>query len=961
MIKKYKNFLMGWVIFGHVINYGMNQNGNKGLHTKMFRIKNDDLMPSQFKKQGMHTAIAMPIPDFESKLSNEKDCNFSVSDTTKSKSTMPSSNGEELHDNENMDDKDSSDNGFDNSFDDDEEPKTKNQMISSRKQELKQKKEEDKHMIDTSSKHQPIGQNQIDEIPLEDETLTPEDMDIYINERIEYVRISIENSTKTTEEKKMYIAATKKPLTDMITAICTIPNLKFGIKDLVDELINIVIESSEDRDYIIFRCNDQQKAMEEIVKTLMSFFPKRKFPKVYNALNNLLWNYLKKDITKEEILKNIELFLMKKELKKSYEDYREDKEIHGLIGIDKKSLKRFIDESLTKTRKAIEKRIKKEEQERYIKTTEKVLTPIIIKMFQIEMDITLIDQLINIVTDSENIVTDSENIVRDSENKVTQSENIVTDSENKVTESKKKDLSIWNCLGNDQRKIMNPIVRILMRVFPQKKFKKFGYDFDTLSRCYLQKDITNEQVCANKILFLMKKESEKYYKYYNDNKGTIPDGIQLIGIEKEAVMGIINTKIKDIKQDDPNKEAFKKAIIFIIIEMFRIPIEIFKIKNEEIDLRKKLIDIIINTLLNQLRTINDSHILNSLRHDQQKPMNPIVTTVMGFFPPVGDVVYKRLYKLLNSYLKGYLKNAEAQNAGFKVPDPRNKRNAKMSAKQDVPKFSMPAKSGMNHPDNIQGQLSYNVNDENFEIFTEEPDKNEDLSINLSIDHLMQSSLSSKKSGMNQSRVNVKQSNLVNQSGFSEYDNEGTWQQDLNKLLGHSLIPCEGQKDEDPSLNCSILGQPHIDETVDKIGKSNQLVITRKQNSAQEPSQLKPNEESNISLISQFLLTTNKSPIFIHPSMDQKKSTALLQSKNKPLTTKKNSILINEPMDKKKSMVLPKDKKTTSNSKKRKEREDDSSDLGTTSKQLKRIKILKRIKNDNRNDDSSKIIVSDPEE
>jgi hypothetical protein len=834
MIKKHKNFLMGWILLGHFMNYGMedrydknfsninlltpqsqgyliqlqefndsandismNSNGeqitssfldneNKELKDKkhtdhinkqeksrntlktvVLRFKKDSLMESGLGQKN-YTNMAIKLPKNQLLLQNDQNkFNVSVSETkTKAtKSTKASSNHQldleadsdesfshktssdesKTSSDESMKDEDSSyENSSDNIFytktkkqpkvinaktktrqgsliaksikkpinssdyDSDEGNGSEDYRMNSNIQKPQLRPKENVEMIDTSSKYQPILQHQIDEIENEDLI----NVKSYIEERIEYVRISIENSKKTRKEKEMHIAAAKEALRYMIPAIWAIKNLKFGKKDLVDELINIVIESSEDRDRFIWNClgSDQQKEMEEIVKTLMGLFPEGKFPKVFSALR-YLHTLLKKDIPQNELLENIKLFLTKKklekELKKFYEDYTQNIEIHGLIGIDNEKLRSFIDESLTKTREAIEKNIKKEDQERYIKATKKVLIPIIIKMFQMEMDIkdytgehyqkSLIDPLINIVTESEN--------------KVTESENRVKESENRVTDSNKRD--ICNCLGNDQRKIMNLIVRILIRVFPPTKFKKINNDFHNLLKDYSQKDIPDEEVRANKILFLMKKESEKYYKSIITETritetritGNIPDGIQLTK-KKEEVMAIIKEKLKLITQIDENKkEAFKKAIICIIIEMFRIPIEIFRIQNLN---REKLIDFFINIICTS--SYYEKHtILTNISDDQQKPMNPIVTTVMGFFPAKKfkefKDVYHKLYHLLNKYLKGYLKNAEAQNAGFKVPDQKlmgnsNKRNLKQQSKRDfrssIMSSSSKAKSGMNH-------------------------------------------------------------------------------------------------------------------------------------------------------------------------------------------------------------------------------------------------------------------------
>jgi hypothetical protein len=296
-------------------------------------------------------------------------------------------------------------------------------------------------------------------------------------------------------------------------------------------------------------------------------------------------------------------------------------------------------------------------------------------------------------------------------------------------------------------------------------------------------------------------------------KGNIPDGIQLIGKDKKDVMDLIEKKIKEIKEDDPNKrEAIKKAIICIIIEMFRIPIEIFIIPNKEIDLRGELIDIMINTL-NQLRKTNNNtkehHILNSLHHDQQKAMNPMVTTVMGFFTREFKDVNHRFYHLLNTYLKGYLKNpeaqnAEAKNAGFQVPHKVDisQRNGKMSEKKlikntkpDVPQFptsSSKENSVMNHPDNIPGPFFYHLGKKNCEIF---PEELQDQSIN----DLMASLLYPKASGMDESLALNSQYQLINDGFREDFHKE----EERHTLFNPLMEGYEGQKNQQISMASAI--------------------------------------------------------------------------------------------------------------------------------------------------------------
>jgi hypothetical protein len=334
-------------------------------------------------------------------------------------------------------------------------------------------------------------------------------------------------------------------------------------------------------------------------------------------------------------------------------------------------------------------------------------------------------------------------------------------------------------------------------------------------------------------------------------KGNIPDGIQLIGKDKKDVMHLIEKKIKEIKEDDPNKkEAIQKAIICIIIEMFRIPIEIFRIQNLN---REELIDSIINIIC--VSSIK----FKGFSDDQQKAMNPIVRTVMGFFPS-GEFkdVNNRLYKLLNNYLKGYLgnsalENPEAQNAEFEVPDKvdMTKRNTKMSEKQeqklikntkpDVPQF--PTSSSKQNSVMNQGLIS-NVKESNESGFTPDVTKY----------------LQKLKTGQNEETLQelTIDSKIYLPIQKTRNHDEVEYQLDLEELGEQS------QRED-----CSMLQNPNIDQTVEGP-KSNQLSI--KKNFAK-------NEQSKFSSISKFFKTTNKNPITIDPSMDE--------NLPKPLTSKRN--------------------------------------------------------------------------
>jgi hypothetical protein len=99
MIKKYKNFLMGWILLGHFMNYGMDQNRNNGRfeykgasNTETFRLKKDSLMPLGLPRKKPLITMTINRKKLPELWSIKKiDSNVSETKTNVTKSTKASS------------------------------------------------------------------------------------------------------------------------------------------------------------------------------------------------------------------------------------------------------------------------------------------------------------------------------------------------------------------------------------------------------------------------------------------------------------------------------------------------------------------------------------------------------------------------------------------------------------------------------------------------------------------------------------------------------------------------------------------------------------------------------------------------------------------------------------------------------------------------------------------------------
>jgi hypothetical protein len=189
---------------------------------------------------------------------------------------------------------------------------------------------------------------------------------------------------------------------------------------------------------------------------------------------------------------NIDAFFIGKTFEQNFEqnskDYNKKRQIDGLRCIDEKALRNLIRKSIEKTDRLIDDNHNIQDEKNRKKETKKALIPLIIQIFKMDINIKdyegedyrifLIDKLINILTESENT-----------------------------------DLSIFNCLSNDQRTEMQVIVRTLIGLFfPRGKFQKVYINLGNLLT-RLKKYITPEEVDENIILFVMEKEFEKYYPF----------------------------------------------------------------------------------------------------------------------------------------------------------------------------------------------------------------------------------------------------------------------------------------------------------------------------------------------------------------------------------------------------------------------------------------------------------------